>query len=103
MGQDVILCVNLVGQFTDIVYRSYSIYSSYSAYIFYLMNNPVDERGDAHDHRYLGTLFQMTTLISLNTQLCLSDFVSLQFQQLIILTVLFLPLTHPVEQPQEEY
>ena len=60
------------------------------------MENAVNQRRDAVDKRHLGTLLQMAALRCLYAETTHMQLVSLLFQQVVKLTVLFLTLVQPV-------
>ena len=108
LGQQVVLRIDVIGQFADVFYvlriirRRLRMYAVWIVQVFGFMQNTVDERKDAHGERNLGALFQLAALISLHAQSGLSHLFVLLLQQVIKLVVFLLFPVEMVEEPQEE-
>ena len=63
------------------------------------MADAVDKWQDTHGQRYLGTLFQMATLITLHTQTSLGNLLLFLFQHIVKLVVVLLATVQTIEQP----
>ena len=101
--QFVVLLVYIISEFSNIVKTLRIVCRrGLCRKLIDLMTDAVNEWQNAHCHRYLGTLLQVSALITLYTQTSLSHFLLLLFQKIVKLSIFFLLMIHAVKKPQEE-
>ena len=103
LRQHIVLFVNLVGQFTDVIQTILTVSSIGTSQTAHLVADAVDERENAHNHRHLGTLVKMAALGFLDTQPTHLQVFSFLLQQVDQLVVVLAAAIEVVEEPQQEY
>ena len=100
MGQQVVLFVDLVCQFTDIL-QSFLPVLAFLLQSFHLVDDTVDERHGSIDERHLSSLFQVTAFVPFNMQRSQCHLFPTLFQELVqlIIGVTLLSLVQIVEEP----
>ena len=99
IGEHLVIVVDLVGEFADIFQP---FLATLPLQTTGLVDDTIDEGGDAADERYLRPLFKIQSLSILHTQSLHSQFLTPLFKQIVgdILTSVL--TVHVIKQPQRE-